>query len=266
MCLILLAHRVHPGYPLVFAANRDEFYDRPTAAAEFWPDATQVLAGRDLRAGGTWMGVTRQGRWAAVTNYRDPPVARPAGPSRGGLVAEFLSGESSAADYASEVTQRAKEYDGFNLLVGDAEAMFYFGNRDGRLRPLPAGIYGLSNHLLDTPWPKVKRGKRALAALLAGGDRLGPEALFALLYDTEIAPREELPDTGIGDEWERVLSASFIATAAYGTRSSTALLIDRAGMVTFVERSFLPGPVPASEVRHEFAIETKRVIVHPDPT
>lgn len=268
MCLILFAHRAHPGYPLVVAANRDEFYERPTAPAAFWEDARDVLAGRDLRAGGTWMGVTRSGRWAAITNYRDPPAARPGAPSRGHLVGDFLRGDAPPGDYLAAVAARAREYDGFNLLVGDGSEVYYFGNRDvaepqgaerdGRVRRLEPGVYGLSNHLLDTPWPKVERGKRALQALLAAEAGPTPGALLEILYDTEIAPAQALPDTGVGPEWERLLSASFVATPRYGTRSSTALLIDGAGKVTFVERSFLPGPVANGEVRHEFHLEPAR--------
>lgn len=257
MCLILFASGVHPVYPLVLAANRDEFFERPTEAAHFWEDAPHVVAGRDARAGGTWMGITRNGRWAALTNYRDPPTAAPGRPSRGTLVADFLRGEERPADYLGAVAARAGEYDGFNLLVGDAGGVYYLGNRtaEGAVpRALAPGVYGLSNHLLDTPWPKVTRGKRALQEVL---DRGTPTAgaLFEILYDVEIAPADELPDTGFGAEWERVLSASFIVTPTYGTRASTALLLDKEGSATFVERSFRPGPIPSDEVRYDFRVD-----------
>ncbi|CAN5753530.1 NRDE family protein [soil metagenome] len=258
MCLILFAHRVHRDYPLAFAANRDEFYDRPTAPAAFWEDAPHVLAGRDARAGGTWMGVTRSGRWAALTNYRDPPTARPGTPSRGALVADYLRGEERPEEYVSAVAARADSYDGFNLLVGDLNGVYYFGHRmagDATPRELEPGLYGLSNHLLDTPWPKVARGKRVLQELLDSG-RPTPDALLDLLYDTEIAPLHDLPQTGVGAEWERALSASFIATPSYGTRASSALLMDRISRVTFVERSFLPGPRASGDVRLEFRLAT----------
>jgi uncharacterized protein with NRDE domain len=257
MCLILLAHHVHRDHPLVLAANRDEFYDRPTAPASFWQDAPHVLAGRDTRAGGTWMGVTRGGRWAALTNYRDPPTARPGSPSRGALVAEYLRGEELPEDYLDAVAARADQYDGFNLLVGDRTSVHYFGNRMAGAptpRRLEPGLYGLSNHLLDTPWPKVARGKRVVKELLDSGAPT-PEALLEVLYDTEIAPLHDLPHTGVGAEWEQALSASFIATPTYGTRASTALLIDSTANVTFVERTFMPGPVPASERRFEFRLD-----------
>jgi uncharacterized protein with NRDE domain len=258
MCLILLAHRAHPDYPLVFAANRDEFYDRPTAPAAFWQDAPHVLAGRDLTAGGSWMGVTRSGRWAALTNFRDPPAARPGRPSRGALVADFLRGEATPEDYIAAVAADAERYDGFNLLVGDLTRAVYFGNRmpdNAAPRRLEPGLYGLSNHLLDTPWPKVARGRRMLGQLMDAGAPT-PEALLEILYDTEIAPANALPQTGVGADWERVLSASFIATPTYGTRASTALIIDHTLTATFVERSFLPGPVPNGEVRFELSLTT----------
>lgn len=257
MCLILLAHCVQRGHPLVLAANRDEFYDRPTASASFWQDAPHVLAGRDTRAGGTWLGVTRSGKWAALTNYRDPPTARPGSPSRGDLVADYLRGEERPEEYLVAVAARADQYDGFNLLVGDVTSVHYLGNRTAGAsmpRRLEPGLYGLSNHLLDTPWPKVARGKRAVQEMLDSGAPT-PEALLEVLHDTEIAPLHALPQTGVGTEWERALSASFIATPTYGTRASTALLIDSTANVTFVERNFLPGPVPDNEQRFEFRLE-----------
>ena len=256
MCLILLAHRAHPKYPLIIAANRDEFYARPTAPAAFWDDAQHVLAGRDLSAGGTWLGITRTGRWAALTNYRDPPAPRPGRPSRGALVSNFLRGDAGPGEYLDGAAADADEYDGFNLLVGDLHGAHYFGNRmdgDRAPRPLEPGFYGLSNHLLDTPWPKVARGTRVLRELIESGPPT-PEALLEILYDTEIAPAESLPETGVGAEWERALSASFIATPEYGTRASTALIVDDGLNATFVERSFAPGPVVDGEVRFGFPI------------
>jgi uncharacterized protein with NRDE domain len=250
MCLILFAHQVHADHPLVLAANRDEFYERPTAPAAFWDDAPHVLAGRDLRGGGTWLAITRSGRWAALTNYRDPPTSQPGRPSRGMLVADFLTSDAGAEEYVSRVAARADDYEGFNLLVGDLAGVHYFGNRTTdapRPRQLEPGVYGLSNHLLDTPWPKVARGRQRLAQLLERAAP-SPDALLEILYDMEIAPLHASPGAG---EWERVLSAAFVATPTYGTRASTAIIVDRALGVTFVERSFLPGPVPAGDARFE---------------
>ena len=258
MCLILFAHDAHPRYRLVVAANRDEFHARPTAPAARWKDAPWILAGRDLQSGGTWIGVTRAGRWAAVTNYREPRKQRPDAPSRGELVSDFLRGEDSPARYAERVSTHAAAYNGFNLLVGAPGSLFWLSNRApaGTPRPLTPGIYGLSNHLLDTPWPKVQRGKRALEGLLAGPE-LGPEPLLEILLDQTFAADHELPETGVGPALERVLSTIFIASPEYGTRSSTALLVDREGRVLFVERSYRPHTTDWQERRHEFEIEPR---------
>jgi uncharacterized protein with NRDE domain len=255
MCLILLAHRVHPEYPLVFAANRDEFYARATSPAAWWPDAPQVLAGRDLVAGGTWMGVTRSGRWAAVTNYRDlrTEPAEPVGRlSRGELVSGFLRDGATVADYMDQVVARAGQFAGFNLLVGDGEHLGYVSNRGAASRMLGPGLYGLSNHLLDSPWPKVERGKIGLHSRIAAGTPLSPERLFEILFDAEPAPDAALPDTGVGPELERALSSSFIATPTYGTRSSTVLLVRRTGAAVFVERSYFPQRGDWDEIRFDF--------------
>lgn len=258
MCLILLAHRTHPDYPVVFAANRDEFFGRPTRRADYWADAPAVLAGRDLRAGGTWMGIARDGRWAALTNLRDPAVPNGAGRSRGELVADYLRGGASATDYAAAVAARLEEYDGFNLLVADADELLYVGTRAPRPRSLGAGVYGLSNHLLDTPWPKVRQGTQELRTLVREEGDVPIEALFSILARSDPAPVDDLPDTGVGSEWERVLSSAFIVSPEYGTRASTVLLIDTHGRATLVERSFAPGPTPDGEARFEFAIEGAR--------
>jgi uncharacterized protein with NRDE domain len=256
MCLIVLAHRVHPGYPLVLAANRDEFHARPTAPAAFWEDAPHVLAGRDLRAGGTWMGVACSGRWAALTNVRDPADSGVTGSSRGHLVSSFLLGDLPPADYVAAVAGGMQGYSGFNLLVGDGGEVHYVGNRGGEPRELPPGVYGISNHLLDTPWPKVTLAKRALAAEVdSGRPAPDPERLLSMLADADPAPEAELPDTGVGREWERVLSSPFIVSPTYGTRASTVLLVSAEDEATFVERSFAPGPTPVGEVRHRFRLK-----------
>jgi len=237
MCLIFVAHRLDPRYPLIVAANRDEFHARPTAAADWWADAPEVLAGRDLEAGGTWLGVSRGGRFAALTNYREPGLHRPDAPTRGNLVSDFLRGAERPADYLARVAAGGARYNGFSLFVGNGTALACYSNRGGTARDLTPGLYGLSNHLLDTPWFKVEEGKRALASLLER-DVIDPEALLELLADREIASDDELPDTGIARDWERRLSARFVSGAEYGTRSSTALLVDNQGRAQFVERSF----------------------------
>jgi uncharacterized protein with NRDE domain len=254
MCLVLLAHEAHPRYRLVVGANRDEFYARPTQPAGWWPDAPGVLAGRDLREGGSWMGVTREGRWAAVTNYRESPPQRAGAPSRGELVGDYLRGDESPGAYLARLRPRAQRYSGFNLLVGEPGTLHWTSNRSVEPspgRPLSPGVYGLSNHLLDTPWPKVERGKRALQALLRSPD-LEPAPLLDLLLDRTFAADHDLPDTGVGLDLERALSSMFIVSPDYGTRSSTALLIDHDGHGLLVERGYHPGSAEWEERSYQW--------------
>ena len=253
MCLILFAWKMQENFPLALAANRDEFYERPSAPADFWDDAPDLLAGRDLQEGGTWLGITRKGRLAALTNYRDPASLKIGAPSRGRLVSDYLRGRETPEVYLRRIGPDADRFNGFSLLVGDPDQLFCFSNR-GAPQCLGPGIYGLSNHLLDTPWPKVAQGKRALKALLKEKKGLSPEALFELLADGSRPPDGRLPDTGVGLEWERILSPLFIESPVYGTRSSTVLLIDRNGKVTFVERGFNGGADPWMTAHFAFRI------------
>ena len=253
MCLILFAWKTHPAYPLILAANRDEFTERPSAPAAFWDDAPDLLAGRDLKAGGTWLGITRSGRLAAVTNYRDPASLKKEAPSRGQLVSDYLRGGESPEEYLQRLAPRAGRYNGFSLLVGDRSKLLCYSNRGEMVRPEP-GIHGMSNRLLDTPWPKVAEGKKALSALLQAEKGVPPEALFSLLADRTPPPDDRLPDTGVGLAWERLLSPLFIESPAYGTRSSTVLLIDRNGGVNFIERVFNGAADPWMTARFAFRI------------
>ncbi|MBB4636386.1 NRDE family protein [Longimicrobium terrae] len=253
MCLIVLAHEAHPRYRLIVAANRDEFYARPTAPAGWWDDAPGLLAGRDLRGGGTWMGITRGGRFAAITNVRDMTAVPPGTPSRGELVSGFLRGSASAEAYAREVAVRGRDHAGFNLLVADGESMWYVTNRAADAVQLAPGVYGLSNATLDTPWPKVVRARDAMrSALEAADDREWNAGLWSMLTDRVAAADHDLPDTGVGAVRERVLSSPFIASDEYGTRASTLLTISREGEVHFVERTVAGGP--PSEVSFRFQI------------
>ncbi len=238
MCLILFAHQAHPDFALVLAANRDEFFARPTSAADYWKDAPGVLGGRDLEKGGTWMGVTRNGRWSAVTNYRDGTRSEAGSRSRGELVARYLAEDSRAHVYSEKIARTAPAYHGFNLLVGDAASVHYFAHAEGKARRVEPGIHGLSNHLLDTAWPKVERGKRRLQTILATNAADPEDTLLALLADREPAEDGLLPQTGIGRDWEKQLSASFIVAPGYGTRASSVLLIGTDGEVRFRERTF----------------------------
>lgn len=254
MCLILLAYRLCPDYPLILAGNRDEYYDRPTRPAAFWKEAPEILAGRDLVGGGTWLGVSRTGRLATVANYRHPSEFNRQGLSRGWLTVDFLRGATEPAGYLETVARRGQSYKGFNLLVGDGSELAYYSNREGGIRQLSPGLYGLSNALLDTPWPKVAQGKAALAEILATGPP-APEGLLTILADTSRPPDELLPDTGVGLERERLLSSRFIVSPNYGTRASTVILFDRTGEVTFVERTFDRSPDRWLEVSHQFRLE-----------
>lgn len=251
MCLILLGWQAHLDYPLVVAANRDEFYARPTAPAGPWAEAPRLIAGRDLEAGGTWLGITETGRFAAVTNVREPGV--PAGRlSRGQLTRDFLLGQEAPATYLAQLS--ADDYSGFNLLVGDGREMHYHSNRDGAPRRLKPGIYGLSNHLLDTPWPKLTTARQQFGRDLV---RLPErEPLFDLLADAEIVPDPALPNTGVPLEWERLLSAVFVRSEKYGTRASTVLTVSRRGNIHFEERSFGPGGSPLGRVTHSSLMST----------
>ena len=254
MCLLLIALRSNPSYKLVITGNRDEYYDRPTAQARFWKDAPELLAGRDLRAGGTWFGVTGQGRIAALTNYRDPASVKCHTPSRGELVSNFLLSREHPAEYLDRLIQQADQYNGFNLIVGKRDDLYWYSNMGGTRTKLAPGIYGLSNHLLDTPWPKVVSCKKALSELLSEGKNISPQDLFSILSNRSVPANETLPDTGIGIEWERILSSPFISSPTYGTRSSTALLITANDQVTFTEKNYDPGLAP-STTQYEFQIK-----------
>lgn len=254
MCLILFAQNAHPDYPLVFAGNRDEFYERPTAPAAYWDEAPHVLGGRDLKAGGTWLGVTTRGHWATVTNVRDQMPSRDDAPSRGHLVTDYLREEPDPKAYLDEVDSRADQYNGFNLLVGTREHAFYLSNRDGMPRAVEPGIHGMSNAQLDDQWPKVERGTSNLQTVL--NEEVTVERLLDLLDDRQPAPHDELPETGVGPETERMLSPPFIDGDKYGTRASTVILMHRSGTVTFAEQSYEHGS-PTERRRFTFELRAE---------
>jgi uncharacterized protein with NRDE domain len=239
MCLLVFAWQTDDEHPLVFAGNRDERHARASAAAAFWPDAPEILGGRDLEAGGTWLGITTAGRFAVVTNYREglnpPKTPR----SRGELPADFLRGNMSAADYMGELQRRGGDYGGFSLICGDGNELWYCSNRGAAPLAIAPGIHGLSNHLLDTPWPKVEHSKARLAMLLEQ-DVTGSDALFKLLADRTPASDAELPDTGIGRDLEHTVSSPFVLNPVYGTRCSTAIRFNADGSRHFAERRFDP--------------------------
>jgi uncharacterized protein with NRDE domain len=241
MCLLIFAHHVDPRYPLVLAANRDEFHARPTAASAFWPEYPGLLAGRDLAQGGTWMGLTRDGRFAAITNYRDPARSAPAPRSRGELPLDYLTGNREPESYLLELLPRAREYAGFNLLLGTIGNLWYLTNSlpPGSCTPqrLEPGLYGLSNARLDTPWPKVMLGKERLQALLPRGE-LSHAALAGVVGDRHLADPAELQRQGLNQGMDPILSAQFITAGSYGTRSSTTLWVDSKGFACWRESSF----------------------------
>jgi len=256
MCLILLAWQSHPAYSLVFAGNRDERYERPSAPADFWKDEPGIFGGRDLELGGTWLGLERNGRFAAITNYRDGPAKKPAPRSRGELTANFLRGNEGPAAYANRVaTADGCLYGGYTLLVGDRERLYGLSNRGGGVEELRPGVHGLSNHLLNTPWPKIVRGKQRVKALLGAGEAELQAGLFEALADRNPATDTELPNTGVGAARERELSPAFIAAEHYGTRASTVLLIDRDGSAVFVERRFGPRGAALGQTEKRFVLE-----------
>jgi uncharacterized protein with NRDE domain len=238
MCLLVFAHRTHSDYDLIVAANRDEFHARSTAPAAFWSEHPHVVAGKDVEKGGTWMGITTSGRFAALTNFRDPSVRSATAPSRGFLVSEFLIGTDAPEIYLRAVRERSRQYNNFNLFVGNTETLWYFASRTQETRALEPGLYGISNDALDTPWPKVRRAKQRLSRAISADGDIDRNELFDLLADRNTAADGDLPDTGVGPQWERVLSAAFIVTPNYGTRASTVLFSHPHRGAIFVERSF----------------------------
>lgn len=238
MCLINFQFHEHPNYKLIVAANRDEFYSRPTATADFWEDEPNILAGRDLLQMGTWFGVTKQGRFAALTNFRDPAHMGVGKVSRGAIVRNYLAGNASSREFLESLHEEKDDYTGFNLLVGNPDELFYYSNIQGEIIEIPAGTHGLSNHLLNTPWPKVITGKNNLKTYVMGQEKVDVDALFTILSDEEIAADADLPETGVGLDLERKLSPLFIKTPDYGTRSSAVLLVDHNNHITFAERTY----------------------------
>ena len=235
MCLAILAYKHHPDYPLILTSNRDEFYNRPTLPADWWEDHPEILAGRDKEKGGTWLGISKNGRFALVTNYRQFPISPKENTSRGSLITEFLTNNISAKEYGKQLAKQGHLYEGYNLIWGNENSLFYYSNKNGAPKELQPGIYGLSNHLLDTPWPKVKKARLSFTSALYRSNKIDTAELFSALQDKSIADDNELPSTGIEKEWERALSPCFIETEKYGTRTTTTLLINKKGYVNFNE-------------------------------
>jgi uncharacterized protein with NRDE domain len=239
MCLIAFSYKTHPKYRLILAANRDEFYQRPTRAAQFWnkEGCPQILAGKDLKAGGTWMGISKSGKWAALTNYRDPSNIKENAPSRGALVLDYLKLNNSSKEYLLDLKNKANAYNGFNLLLGEKDTLLHYSNESDQIIEIAPGIHGLSNALLNTSWPKLDQAKKELERVTSQED-FDKEKLFEILKNPEKAPDNQLPSTGMTKELEKAVSSIFIKTENYGTLCSTLLLIDYEGNAEFVERRY----------------------------
>jgi uncharacterized protein with NRDE domain len=242
MCLLVLAWQVHPRYRLVVAANRDEFHERPTDPMAAWPAPDDIIAGRDLRGGGTWLGIDRRRRFGIVTNFRELQRPAPGAPTRGNLIPGYLRNPAPVTQYIQNLEPLAEEYSGFNLLLADRESLWYVSNRAPQFaRALPPGIYGLSNELLDTPWPKLQRVRRRFDPLVKQPDNIPRDALFAILSDpTRAGVDETLPETGLSREWEQLLSSPFISTEDY-------VMVETSGAVALTERRFGPQGVPLGD-------------------
>jgi len=237
MCLILFSYKNHPTYDLIIASNRDEFRDRSTEVLDFWPDNPSILAGRDLQNGGTWLGITRNGRFAAITNFRSLSVIKENSPSRGHLVKDYLMGCDSPLAYIEKIEKEASKYSGFNLLVGDNNHLYYISNCKAGYEEISPGCYGLSNSFLDAPWPKIEKGKQAFEEAIQDDNLLEIKPFFVLLSDKSFPEESLLPRTGVSLEWEKMLSPIFITNPFYGTRSQAVLLVTRNGHVDFYERT-----------------------------
>jgi uncharacterized protein with NRDE domain len=249
MCLILFSYKNHSDYDLILASNRDEFRDRPTAKLEFWEDFPDVLAGRDLINGGTWMGITRTGRFAALTNFRSLPMIKQDSPSRGNLVKDFLCGNMSASDYIQKLKPIAASYSGFNLIFGNMDALFYFSNCSQEIQTISSGLFGLSNNFLNVPWPKVERGKHLFSECMEKDSEPDIKQIFTLLSDQSYPERHQLPRTGISMEWEQMLSPIFIDNSFYGTRSQSILSIKKNGYISFYERTIHADNIRKGSIR-----------------
>lgn len=241
MCLLAFRLNSHPRYKLILMANRDEEYGRPTAPAAFWKDAPGVLAGRDLEQMGTWLGINRQGKVAALTNYRDFSLPVKGARSRGDIVTSYLRSDTGSDEFLQRLHEERQQYTGFNVLAGSVDELSYYSNIEQDVKQLKKGTYGLSNALLDTHWPKVEAVKEALDDYADNTDEIDTDILFGIMQRTERFPSDRLPDTGAGEELESLLSSIFIASEDYGTRCTTVLLVDRANEVYFEERTYRNG-------------------------
>ena len=239
MCLIVFAYQTE-NYPFLLAGNRDEFYSRPTRKAQYWDHYPDLLAGKDLKAGGTWMGVTKNGKFAALTNYRDIKFIKENAPSRGHIVKDFLISDAAPEDYLSSLNQDAEKYNGFNLIAGTIEELFYLNNQQNEVKKLEPGFYSISNAFLNTDWPKTKSALHQFKETVQPGN-FNENNLFDILVDSKTFPQELLPSTGLSEDMEKAVSSIFIQTPDYGTRCSTIVHAKKNGKLSFSERTYKPG-------------------------
>jgi len=254
MCLIVFALNQHKNYKLIFAANRDEFYNRPSSPAKFWDEYPNLLAGKDLKEGGAWMGITKQGTFAAITNYRNLHNLKLNAPSRGNIVKDFLVNDYSMESFSEKLVTTGSSYNGFNLLYGNIDRLFYFSNHNNLDQKIEIGIHGLSNNLLDTPWFKVVKSKNEFEQAIKKNN-FSTENIFKILSDTTLSPDNQLPETGLDYEREKIISSIFIKTEEYGTRCSTVVTVDKNNFVNFIERTFDKVSEDFSDVNFGFQIE-----------
>ncbi|HRP90558.1 MAG TPA: NRDE family protein [Edaphocola sp.] len=252
MCILALAYQVHPEFPLVLITNRDEFYARKTERAHFW-EKENILAGKDLEAGGTWLGIHKNGRWALLTNFRDINNIKNNAPSRGQLALDFLRSKNTATDYLQDLQKKAQQFNGFNLLLSDGLGLYHYANTSDKITKLNAGFYSLSNALLDTPWPKTQKLKAGLEQAIRQNN-FKKDFLFSLLRDEEKAKIHELPQTGLSLKLEEAMSSIFIQTPVYGTRCSTLLLVDKNGKTHFTERGFDDKGIHTTDLEFSFLV------------
>jgi len=237
MCVLFVANKVCDQYPLIIIANRDEFHNRPTAKLHRWPDSA-IIAGQDLEANGTWLGVNHSGKIAALTNIRNAKYLKTAAPSRGQLVTDYLTSTKNDQQFSQQLGQHASLYSGFNLLYGTIDQLYAFNNISGIVEPLGEGVHGLSNAALNDPWPKIKRGTAQLTTYLEQTETPAPDELVSLMQNNQAAPDNHLPQTGVELELERLLAPIFITSEQYGTRSTSILLFDRRNQLTMAEYSY----------------------------
>jgi len=254
MCLIVFAFNFHSEYTVIFAGNRDEFYAREAQKAHFWDTEPSILAGKDLRAGGTWLGVSEKGEFGAITNFRDLDNPLEGDRSRGEIIPGFLTRKKSHKEKLSQLIRESKHYAGFNLLAGSSEQLYYVSNVSGEMHTVSPGIHGISNAFLDTPWPKVEKAKSEFKKAISP-NRINRDRIFRFLKNSDTYPEESLPSTGLSPETEKAVSPIFIKTEGYGTRCSTLLTIDKSGKVHFTEKTYPAGDTSSEEIA-EFTFKT----------